>query len=221
MAETALVAEPRTAEGSRACRKLRANGQTPAVVYGHKEGSVNVQIDSDEVIRMVREGHKLVDLDLKGDHEKVIIRDLQWDTYSKHVIHIDFMRVSKGELIEIEIPLDFYGDAIGTGNGGVLEHPHVAIRATCPALQIPDTIRVNLSDLKIGESITVGDLDVPEVLTLLDDPDTPVATIIDPAAIQAAVDAADAASDATPSEPEVIDEAKDGPDDAADTAVVN
>ena len=220
MAETAVVAQPRTVEGSRACRKLRTEGFTPGVVYGHKEESVSVKVSQDDVTRMLREGHKLVDLDLNGQHEKVIIRDLQWDTYSKHVIHVDFMRVSKGELIEVTLPLEFVGDPIGVTNGGVLEHPHVSIRLACPALQLPDSIKVPLADLKIGETITVGDLEVPEQVTLLDDPDTPVATVTDPAAIEAAVAAADAASEAAPSEPERVDEA-DGPDDAADTAVVN
>ena len=220
MAETALAAQPRSVKGSHACRKLRSNGQTPAVVYGHKEGSVDVQVDSEEVIRMVREGHKLVDLDLEGNHEKVIIRDLQWDTYSKHVMHIDFMRVSKGELIEVELPLVFFGDAIGISNGGVMEHPHNSLKASCPALQIPDSIRVDVSNMKIGDSLHISDLDLPDVLTILDDPETPVATIIDPAAMEAAVDAEDAAAAASPTSPEVVD-AKDGSDDAADTAVAN
>ena len=220
MAETALAAQPRSVKGSHACRKLRSNGLTPAVVYGHKEGSVDVQVASDDVIRMVREGHKLVDLDLGGNHEKVIIRDLQWDTYSKHVMHIDFMRVSKGELIEVELPLVFVGDAIGVANGGVMEHPQNSINVTCPALQIPDSIRVNVAELKIGDALHISDLDLPDVITVLDDPDTPIATIIDPAAMEAAVDAEDAAAAASPTSPEVVD-AKDGEDDAADTAVAN
>ena len=225
MAETALTAEPRTVAGSRACRRLRASGLTPAVVYGHKEGAVSIQIKNDDIVRMVREGHKVVDLDLSGDHEKALIRDLQWDTWSKEVIHVDFLRVSKGELMEVELPLEFVGEAIGTQNGGVLEHPNVSITVECPALQIPDAIRVNLSDLKIGESLTVGELTVPDQVKVLTEPDVPVATIVDPAAIAAAVEAENAASDSMPAEPEVIDatggDDADGGDDGADTAVVN
>ena len=221
MAETALVAEPRTAEGSRGCRKLRNQGLTPAVVYGHKEGSVNVQVKDDDITRMVKEGHRLVDLDLGGDHEKVIIRDLQWDTYSTKVIHVDFLRVSKGEMIEVELKLEFIGDPIGVANGGVFEHPTTAINIACPALQIPDSLKVNVSEMKIGDALHISDLDIPEQITVLDDPSTPVANIIDPAAMEAAADAADAEASEGPTEPEQIGADDDDRDDAADTAVVN
>ena len=226
MAETAVTAQPRTLTGKRATRKLRQQGLTPAVVYGHKEGTVQLQIADDDVDRMIREGHKLVDLTVEGTSEKVIIRDLQWDTWSKDVLHVDFLRVSKGEIIEIELALEFFGDAPGLANGGVLEHPHVSLRATSPALRIPDAIRVDLSNLKIGDAITVADLkNVPDHVTVLDEPDTAVAVMIDPAAIAAAVEAEDAAADAAPSEPEQIDATggndADGGNDSADTAVVN
>lgn len=218
MAETALTAQPRTATGSRACRQLRAQGLTPGVVYGHKEDVVAIQVADDDIERMIREKHKIVDLDLNGAHEKVVIRELAWDTYSKHVLHVDFVRVSKGELIEVELPIQFTGDAIGVGNGGVLEHPHMSLNIECPALQLPDAITVDLSDLKIGETITVADIKVPDQVRVLDEPDTPLATIIDPAAMEAA---ADAEAEASAGEPEVIGEAPAAGEDDADTAVVN
>ena len=227
MAETAINAQPRTLSGKRGSRKLRAQGFTPAVVYGHKEGTVALQIADDDVQKMLREGHKLVDLTVEGTSEKVIIRELQWDTFSKDVLHVDFLRVSKGELVEIELALEFVGDAPGLANGGVLEHPNMSLRATSPALRIPDAIKVDLSNLTIGESITVADMkNIPDHVTVLDEPETCVATMVDPAAIQAAVDADDAASEAAPAADAVPEVDEAGPADApegdpGDTAVVN
>lgn len=179
MAEaTAVTAEPRTAQGSSACRKLRAAGNVPAVVYGHKEDNVHIQITSDDISRMLREGHKVIDLTVSGASETCLVRDMQWDTFGTEVLHVDLMRVSRGELIQTSVEVELHGDAPGVLNGGILEQPHHTIEIEVPALQTPDKIVVDISEMKIGDAITVGDLKLPENVRCLQPADTPVVVIV-------------------------------------------
>lgn len=204
---TAVTAEPRTVAGSRSSRKLRATGQVPAVVYGHKEANVVIQVSADEVTKMLREGHKVIDLTLSGETQSCIVKDMQWDTFAKDVLHIDFVRVSKGELIQVEVSIALTGDAPGVLNGGVLEQPNHRVMIEVPALQTPDEIAVDISAMTIGDAITVADLKLPDNVTCLLPPETPVVVIHAPKAEEEDTDA-DAAS-----EPEVIGEKADGDDD--------
>ena len=179
MAEaTAVTAEPRSVSGTRACQKLRAAGAVPGVVYGHKEENVDIQLPVDQVDKMLREGHKVIDLTVSGKTESCLVRDMQWDTFATQVLHIDLMRVSKGELIHTEVEVELHGDAPGVLNGGILEQPHHTLEIEVPALQTPDKIRVDISTMKIGDSITVGNLTLPDNVKCLQPADTPVAVIV-------------------------------------------
>lgn len=175
---TAVTAETRSTSGSRASQKLRAAGLVPGVVYGHKEDNLDIQLKHEEVEKMLREGHKVVDLTVGGKTESCLIRDMQWDTFATDVLHVDFMRVSKGELIHTEVEVELHGDAPGSLAGGILEQPHHTLEIEVPALQTPDKIIVDISSMKIGDTITVGDLTLPENVKCLQPPDTPVVVIV-------------------------------------------
>eukprot|EP01025_Chloroclados_australasicus_P044003 TRINITY_DN4734_c1_g1_i1.p1 TRINITY_DN4734_c1_g1~~TRINITY_DN4734_c1_g1_i1.p1 ORF type:complete len:143 (-),score=32.67 TRINITY_DN4734_c1_g1_i1:118-519(-) len=103
---------------------------------------------------------------------------MQWDTFATEVLHIALMRVSKGELIHTEVEVELHGDAPGARNGGILEQPHHTLEIEVPALQTPDQIRVDISTMEIGDTITVGDLTLPENVKCLQPPDTPVVVIV-------------------------------------------
>src|SRR5689334_3448441 len=92
MAQTAqLIAEERTGAGTRIARRLRKSGRVPAIVYGHKEATINVTVASDEVTKAVRTGVRLVDLKVGSKGlEKALIRDVQWDYLGMEVLHVDF-----------------------------------------------------------------------------------------------------------------------------------
>lgn len=198
---TAVTAEPRSTVGSRASQKLRAAGQVPAVVYGHKEANVDIQLSIDEVNKMLREGHKVIDLTVSGKTESCLVREMQWDTFATDVLHIDFIRVSKGELVHVEVEVELHGDAPGALGGGILEQPHHTLEIEVPALQTPDSITVDISNMQIGDTITVGDLELPDNVKCLQPSDTPVVVVVHDkraeadAAAEEAADAADDASD--------------------------
>ena len=172
MAET-LNVKTRDASGKREARRLRRDGSIPAMLYGHGEANVSLAVGADEMAAVVRHGGRVVEL--KGDvNEKAFIRDLQWDTYGTHVLHVDFARVSEHERIEVKVNVELRGQAVGVKDGGVVEHFVHEVEIECEALAIPDKLELNINDLKIGDSLTAGDLPLPPGVTLISDPDAVV-----------------------------------------------
>ena len=199
MAEhSAVTAVKRVVSGTKDSRRLRAGGYVPAVIYGHNEPVDHIKVLTDDVETMVKEGHKVIDLTFDGSTETCIVKDMQWDTYVQNVLHVDFMRVRKGELIQVSVEVELVGDPVGVANGGVLEQPHHTIDIEVPALQTPDAIKVNVSDLKIGDSFTVADLKLADNVKCLLPPDTPIASVAEP------TKAVDPDTADEPVEPEVI-----------------
>lgn len=147
--------------GSRVSRRLRKSGRTPGVIYGHKQAVVPISLDAIDVKSMIANASHLAELDLGGQTETVLIRDVQWDHLGREILHVDFARVNKEELIETEVELEFKGEAVGVGEGGLLQAVVHALTVKCPAGSIPDSIKVDVSGLKLGEGIHIRDLELP------------------------------------------------------------
>jgi len=179
MAEAVVVnSEPRQTSGSRSSRKLRAAGKLPAILYGHKQETVSLTLVTEEVEKIVRRGAHVVDLKTSTGVEKALIRDLQWDHLGKELLHIDFERVSADERIEVTVPVELRGLAPGALSGaGVLDQPLHTLHIECLAIQIPDSIKVNISTLQLGQAIHIKELSVPEGVKILGDPDAVVVQV--------------------------------------------
>lgn len=175
MAESvSIVAGKREVHGSRAARRIRQQGLVPAVVYGHKEATVSVTVPADEVEHAVRHGVHIVDLDADGKVEKALIREVQWDHLGKHLLHVDFSRVSADERVVVTVPLEIRGTALGVAAGGVLDQTLHTLAVECPVVRVPDSIRVNVSELQLGHSIHVKNLVLPPDVKAVAEPDTVV-----------------------------------------------
>ncbi|HEY8505347.1 MAG TPA: 50S ribosomal protein L25 [Gemmataceae bacterium] len=198
METTTLAAKTREPHGSRRAEKLRKQGQIPAVVYGHKEPVQAVSVPLEAIEGAIRHHSRVFDLQLDGSSQTVIIRDLQWNHLGTEILHIDFLRVSRDERIEVEIPVTIRGTVPGGDEGGVLEHPLHTLRVECPALAQPESIRVDVSALKLGDVIHVKDLKLPEGVAALDDPEAVVVQVVRPMAEE------EVAPAPTTAEPEVI-----------------
>jgi large subunit ribosomal protein L25 len=157
--------------GTRAARKLRAQGRIPAIIYGHKQTPVPVSLPRESVWEMIKKSTRLAELQLSGGIETVLVREVQWDHLGKEIIHLDFTRVSADESIETEVRLDVRGTSPGVAEGGVLEVLVHTVRVTCRANAIPDAIRVDVSNLHLDQAIHVRDLALPEGVTVDADPD--------------------------------------------------
>jgi len=166
--------------GSRVSRKLRAKGLIPAIVYGHKVAPQPITIRRDDVWQMVKKATHLAQLKIGDQTEMVLVRDVQWDHLGKEIIHLDFARVSADESISTDVTLTLYGTAPGVGEGGVLDFVVHTLHVKCRATSIPDTIRVDLSDLHLNGAIHVRDLKLPEGVTAESDPDLVLVHVVPP-----------------------------------------
>jgi large subunit ribosomal protein L25 len=204
MAESVVLAtEPRADHGTRAARKLRKSGKIPAVVYGHKEETLAVSLSGEELQRAIRHGTRVVDLRSGGNLQKALIREVQWDHLGKDVLHVDFTRVSADERIQVNVSIEIRGIAPGIAQGGVLDQPIHTVLVECPAIAVPDSIRVNVNELQMDGAIHVRDLTVPPDVKVLTDPDAIVVHVVakqeEPAPAVAA-----APVEAGAAEPEII-----------------
>jgi large subunit ribosomal protein L25 len=157
--------------GTRSARRLRAQGKIPAIIYGHKQDPVPIAVLRDTVWEMIKRSTHLAELSVDGAAETVLIRDVQWDHLGKEIIHLDFARVSAEESIETEVRLDLKGTISGVTAGGILEQLVHSIEVTCRAGAIPDSIKIDISHLQLGQSIHVRDLVLPEGVAVNADPD--------------------------------------------------
>jgi large subunit ribosomal protein L25 len=198
MAET-LNVKSRESRGKREARRLRRDGIIPAVLYGHGEENRGLAVVADEMASVVRRGGRVVEL--KGAvNEKALIRDLQWDVYGLHVLHVDFARVSEHERIEVKVSVELRGQSAGAKDGGVVEHFVHEVEIECEALSIPDKLELNINDLKIGDSITASELKLPPGVTLISDPDAVIVHCVE----ARAEEEEGAGAPAGTAEPEVI-----------------
>src|SRR5918997_5995639 len=168
--------------GTRFARKLRARGRIPAIIYGHKQDPVPISLTREAVWDMVRKSTHLAELSLGETSETVLVRDVQWDHLGKEIIHLDFARVNLEESIETEVRLELRGEAPGVGEGGVLDQVVHSVAVTCRANAIPDSIRIDVSGLHLGDAIHVRELVVPEGVTLSADTDQLIVHVVSRAA---------------------------------------
>jgi large subunit ribosomal protein L25 len=164
--------------GSRVARRLRATGRVPAVIYGHKQAVVPISLGRHDVLRLIKSHGHLADLDVGGTTETVLIREVQWDHLGKEVLHLDFSRVSAEEIIETEVAVELRGQAAGLANGGILEQLVRSLSIKCKAGAIPDSLKIDISNLQVEEGIHVRDLVLPPDVTVSADPDVLIVHVV-------------------------------------------
>ena len=206
MAETVVLStQPRAPHGTRGARKMRQSGRIPAVLYGHKEATVSVSLSGDDLTKAIRLGARVVDLNADGKIQKALIRAVQWDHLGKDILHVDFTRVSADERIRVSVALEIRGVAAGIAQNGVLDQPIHAVEVECLAISVPDSIRVNVHELQLGQAIYIKDLVLPPDVKALGDPEAIVVHVVakqeEPAPVTAA---ATAPTEGEQAEPELI-----------------
>lgn len=168
-----LKAQKREKLGSRASRKLRINGSLPANIQG-EESHIDISIDEREFLAARRAHVHLYDLDVEGSTETAVVRELQWDTFGDHILHIEFKTVVRGVATESEVALAF----VGTPKGGVVNHLVDHLTVLCIPSLIPDNLEVSIEGLEPGSHVKARDIKLPEGITLSGDPSLDVAMII-------------------------------------------
>jgi large subunit ribosomal protein L25 len=153
----------------------------------------------------------VVDLSVGGAAElvKTLIREVQVDPLSGFVVHVDLNRISTTERLEVEVPVELEGIAIGVKEfGGILQHAVRSLLLKCMVDKIPDEIKVDVSALNVGDSIHVSDLQIPDV-EILEEPDTTIASVVPPTVMKEPTAEEAEAAAAEPAEPEVVGRKKE------------
>ena len=164
--------------GSRVASRLRKAGFIPAIIYGHKQPNVAISLPRASVWEMIKKSTHLAELSFGTSTETVIVSDIQWDHLGKEIIHLDFTRVSADESIETEVKIDLRGEPKGLADGGTLEVLVHELRVVCRANAIPDSLRVDVSKLGVGQAIHVKDLVLPEGVKVHAEPERLVVHVV-------------------------------------------
>ncbi len=180
MAEVALRADSGRAVGSAASRRLRAQGKIPGVLYGHGAEPRPVVVERRELRQALTTEagmNALIDLEVDGDQHLTIVRDIQRDPVRNRVTHVDFILVSRDEVMTVEVPvvLTGSGEAV-TREGGTVDQVAFSVTVSATPGRIPNELSVDVSGMAIGDTIRVGDLQAPTGVTIEVDPDEPVVT---------------------------------------------
>jgi large subunit ribosomal protein L25 len=167
MANTIVKANARSMQGTGASRRLRRDGKVPAVLYGGHKDARMIEVDhKDTLMNLKHEAFhsSILDMDIDGEKEKVLLRDVQMHPWKSQILHIDFQRVSAKEKIHMKVPLHFINEEIAPGvklGGGLVNHIASEIDITCLPADLPEYIEVDLGALEVGESIHLSQIKFP------------------------------------------------------------
>lgn len=174
----------RTSKGE--LKRLRYGGRVPAVIYGRGKGTEALLVEGKNLHQILALGGANVLVDLRisegeqgeAKQETVMLKDIQRDIlFADRIIHVDFIRISMTERIEVSVPLNFTGEPAGIQEGGIVQQVLREILVRCLPAAIPEVVEVDLSHLGIGDSITVGEITLDDKVELITAPDETVALV--------------------------------------------
>jgi large subunit ribosomal protein L25 len=180
---TTLTVSPRTAEGSRANRRLRRTGLVPGVVYGGEGEPIAFQVDARTLRQALAHGGAVISLTVEGEGETpVVLKDQQRHPVTGDTLHVDLLRVDLRQRIHATVVLELTGvdDAPGVKAGGVLEQVTRELNIEALPNEIPDTIQHDVSAAEIGDTIALDAVAAPSGVLLLDDLETVIVTVTPP-----------------------------------------
>lgn len=192
-----IGAERRQEKGPKASRRMRREGVVPGVLYGHGDNTPIAIREFDLMKLLVTPHVYLVELELDGKVEKVLVQEVQYHPVSDRPVHIDFYRYSEDEPIVMNIPVELVGHAVGVRAGGKLVQPVRRLKVKGLPADMPNRLDVDVSALEVDKKIVVADLAF-ERLSILNPPHMVVATVRSQRKMNAVVDASAPAAAATP-----------------------
>jgi large subunit ribosomal protein L25 len=217
MIDKILSAQRRQDTGKGPARRLRYGGKIPAVVYGHGREPQALTVDRTEFekILSLSHGSTILELDIDGTKQRTLVRDIQRHPTKKTVTHVDFMELHAGERIRVDVPIELVGTPDGVRNaGGVMEQFLREIEVEILPKDIPELIKIDVTDMRIVSSMHVRDVTI-ENAKILTDPSVTICTVLPPRVeVEPVAEAVEAEEVA---EPELIRKAKaEGEEEEAD-----
>ncbi|TXN31091.1 50S ribosomal protein L25/general stress protein Ctc [Lacisediminihabitans profunda] len=173
-----ITAEPRNTFGKGVARKLRAAGKVPAVVYGHGTEPRHLSLPAHDVSLLLRKANAILDLQIEGESQLALVKDVQKDPLRQIIEHIDLIVVRKGERVEVDVAVHLEGEPV---SGTVADQDAKSLLVETLAISIPENIVVSVEGLEAGTHIYAKDITLPEGAVLITDPETLVIAISVPA----------------------------------------
>jgi len=195
-------------------RRLRAGGRIPAVIYGKDMEPRGLSLDlqeTDYLFQRISVENTILDLVIEGDDEPVqtLIREIQSYPHKPGLLHVDFLRIQKGVAVEVDIPVSLDGIPVGVReSGGILEQIINELRVKCIPSKIPEVVSLDVTEMAVGDSFHVSDIDLGEDVDILVEADRTICSVQVPKVVAADVE--------EPEEEEELEEGVEGDEDAAD-----
>jgi len=193
MKRVALTVEKRDV-GKGVSRRMRVSGRIPAILYGRSVEPLAISVDEkqlEEVVKGEAGMNVLVDLSVAGgDSGLALMRDYQADPFKRNFTHVDFQAVTMKDKLDIEVPIEIIGKSIGVKEGGVLELLRRTVHVRALPDKIPSSIRIDISELAIGDSVHADELTLPEGAEYPHDANYTVVAVVPPAKVEEVTPAA-------------------------------
>ena len=183
---TVISANQRDRVGKGSARAARRAGMVPAVIYGNKQAALGIELEARVIRKIIHEPgifSRLLKISVGGEEITVLTRDIQFHPVSDEALHFDFLRVSETSSISVAIGVEFINEdkCPGLRIGGNLNVVRHEVELNCPANDIPEKITIDLEGVKVGDSIHISAIELPEGVTpTITDRDFTVATLQSP-----------------------------------------
>jgi large subunit ribosomal protein L25 len=203
-----LVVHPRDVDGSREARRLRRRGLIPAILYGSGKPAVSISVEEHALRAAVGTGaglHAVLDVMIDGHSQPhvAIVKEYELDKVKHFVTHVDFQEIKLTDLIESNVTVTLVGTPVGVSlNGGLLDVISREVTVSALPTDIPEHLTLNVEEFDVGDVAHVADLVAPENVTILDDPDEVICSVLAPRLAEAEP----IEGEAVPAEPEVVGE---------------
>ncbi|WP_166850257.1 50S ribosomal protein L25/general stress protein Ctc [Isoptericola sp. BMS4] len=185
MSDIKLAAEARTEFGKGAARRLRRENKIPAVLYGHGTDPVHITLPGHATMLAMRHSNALFSIELEGKTELAVAKDVQRTPVNSLIEHVDFLLVRRGEKIAVDVQVNVVGES-APGTIHWVEAQTLSVEAE--ATHLPESVEVSIEGLEVGAHVAAGQVELPNGVTLLTDPEASVVTIAEPRAEVAAED---------------------------------
>ncbi len=162
--------------------QLRKGGAIPAVIYGYKLDSTPISISAKEFKKSIQKNgqNSVFSLDLEGKKVNVVVSEVQQCSLKDQVNHVDFLAINMAEELEADVPIKLVGQSVGVSEGGILMQPNLELKVKVKPAELPDSIEVDISSLKVGESLTVAEIRNQTPVEVISEDDYLLVTIVAP-----------------------------------------
>ncbi|MGE7600671.1 50S ribosomal protein L25/general stress protein Ctc [Lysinibacillus fusiformis] len=162
--------------------QLRKGGAIPAVIYGYKLDSTPISISAKEFKKSIQKNgqNSVFSLDLEGKKVNAVVSEVQQCSLKDEVNHVDFLAINMAEELETDVPIKLVGQSVGVSEGGILMQPNLELKVKVKPAELPDSIEVDISSLKVGESLTVAEIRNQTPVEVISEDDYLLVTIVAP-----------------------------------------